>query len=54
MKQNFAIQKSMETYIEQDTHIISVIRKKQMLPSLDNMRALRSSRATKNTLRTDI
>lgn len=52
MKQNVNIQNQMEKYIEQDNHTISVIRKKQRLPTLDNMRALRSSRAMKGSLDT--
>jgi hypothetical protein len=54
MKQNVAIQSKMEECIDQDNKIIGIIRKKQRLPTLDTMQALRTSRDIKNSRNTGL
>lgn len=40
----------MENYVREDEAIINVINRKKILPTLDYMRSLRSSKAAMSTL----
>lgn len=53
LKHNAYIQEEMENYVREDEAIISVIRKKRVIPSLNDYNSLRTSRnEAKNTNRT--
>jgi len=53
LKHNAYIQEEMENYVREDEAIINVIRRKRVIPSLNNYGSLRTSRNEgKNTNRT--
>lgn len=53
LKHNAYIQEEMENYVREDEAIINVIRRKRVVPALNNYGSLRSSRNEgKNTNRT--
>jgi len=44
LKHNAYIQEEMENHVREDETIMNVMRKKKILPSVDNLKSMRTSR----------